>query len=102
MFNEKFGRRVRYFRKKTGLTQIELAKAVGYTSSGTISLVERGVVGVELSKLMKIADTLGVPASILIADEDLSEDQIVALTRFVEVLTKPNAKHREAILALLK
>lgn len=100
--NERIGRRIRLYREKIGMTQAELAKAAGYKSTGTISLIERGLCGVEVSKLRKIARVLEVDLGALIAFEEFSDRKLAALLMFEKMLSKPKPKHLNAILKLLK
>lgn len=101
--NERIGSRIRKYRKRIGMTQTELAKAVGYTSSGMMSQVENGLVGVEISKLQKIAKVLGVHPGALIAFEEFDDQALAALMKFEHLLVaKPKPKYLDAILALMK
>ena len=54
-----FGLRVRTLRKKKGLTQEQLADAVGKTVD-TISNIERGVSSTRIDTAARLADALGV------------------------------------------
>jgi len=59
MLQKKLGQRIADLRKNRQLTQVQLAKAVGY-SVEFISLVERGVNGPSIAGLEKFAGVLGV------------------------------------------
>ena len=59
------GRRIRKFRKKSGLTQERLAEKV-HVSVTHIGLVETGKRRVSLKTLQKIASALGVKAKDLL------------------------------------
>jgi transcriptional regulator with XRE-family HTH domain len=59
MLQKKLGQRIAALRKARRLTQIELAKNVGY-SVEFISLVERGVNGPSIAGLEKFAMVLNV------------------------------------------
>lgn len=54
-----FGRWLRQCRKKSGVTQAELGKALGYDSSQLISNIERGVSLLPSKKLPEFARQLG-------------------------------------------
>ncbi|MBO8157690.1 MAG: helix-turn-helix transcriptional regulator [Bacillaceae bacterium] len=65
---EKWGRRIRAFRKLKGYTQMELAKALGYSVS-VLGEVERGARKPDEVMVQKICDVLGV------SYEELSPDK---------------------------
>ncbi|HRR41753.1 MAG TPA: helix-turn-helix transcriptional regulator [Syntrophales bacterium] len=102
LLNTAIGRRIRIIRKRARLSQMDLARAAGYTSSGMLSQIERGLVGMELSKLLRVADALGVHPVALLSDLDLTDEQLIHLSEFAKLLKSPNPKNLEAILTLLK
>lgn len=53
------GYRVRQFREEAGISQVDLAKALGYKSSSSIAKIENGENDIPLSKVQQIADLLG-------------------------------------------
>jgi repressor LexA len=61
----KVGERIRQARINAKLTQDNLAKLVGYTPRSSINKIEKGLVDIPRSKIIKIADVLGVPPAFL-------------------------------------
>lgn len=61
-YNKLFGARVKYYRKKKGLTQKELAAILDYTTPATISAIETGQQTIPLSKLPDFCVALDVSA----------------------------------------
>jgi len=59
MLREQFGKRLKQLRAQKGLTQEELAEAVG-VSTDFISLVERGQRAPSFKNLERLAEVLGV------------------------------------------
>lgn len=55
-----FGKKVRYYRKKAGKTQLELSQYLGYKSSSSIAKIEDGTNDVLVSDAEKIAQFLGI------------------------------------------
>ena len=55
-----FGQKVQSLRLEAGITQEQLADAVGLTIE-SISNIERGIFGPKFDNLEKIAEVLGVP-----------------------------------------
>ena len=70
MDNKDIGERIRNQRKKSGMSQQELAEAVGYTSKVAISRIEAGQINVPMDKMVKIANALQVPVSELMRLSD--------------------------------
>ena len=62
------GEKIKKFRKSLGMTQVELAKKVGYCNRNAISMIEIGKNDVPTEKLSKIAIALGVNISDLLED----------------------------------
>ena len=56
-------------RKKAGLTQVQLAQALGFRSTGTVSQWESGDRSPRASMLPKIADVLGCTIDELLRGE---------------------------------
>lgn len=96
------GKRIRYFREAHGLTQVELAQAVGI-SEPTLVNIERGKANTTLQAIEDIAHQLDITPSALFAEEvqaalapqkslppilarlaALDDDEIVALTPMFE------------------
>ena len=68
---QKIGLRIQYFRKKQNLSQAELAKRIGISMS-YISKIERADIdSFAVVTLLDIADALKVPASALLAEDDI-------------------------------
>ena len=57
-----FGKVLREFRVKAGLTQEELAARLDYNSSGYISRLELGTKKPSVELLFRLADALGIEA----------------------------------------
>lgn len=66
------GRRVRYFRRKRGITQEQLAFEVN-TSAAYLSNIERAVKKPSLQKLLQIADALDISIEDLISSTEDSQ-----------------------------
>ena len=60
------GRRIKFYRQQRGLTQMELAAKVGYTSKEAISEIESGKKAPSMDMLQAVARALQVPVSVLV------------------------------------
>jgi transcriptional regulator with XRE-family HTH domain len=73
---DQLGDVLRDIRLSVGITQVGLAEQAG-VAENTIHLVEKGVRGLHETTLTKIANVLGVPASVLRLLADKSNDPAV-------------------------
>jgi transcriptional regulator with XRE-family HTH domain len=64
-----FGERLRQLRERHGLTQEDLARAVG-TNTGTVSRWERGLGNPQAAQLVQLAETLGATVDYLLRGTD--------------------------------
>ena len=63
------GKRVRRARRKAGMSQAELARAVGYSAANPISKLESGKFAtVDIRLLYRIADVTGVTVGVLVGN----------------------------------
>ncbi len=69
MLQRKLGERIASIRKASGLTQVQLAKRVGY-SVAFVGLVERGVNGPSIAGLEKFSKALKVDVRELFTFDD--------------------------------
>lgn len=68
-----FGKRIFKIRTEKGLTQNELANAVGYKSRSTIAKIEAGKRNVSLKTIVALAKTLGTTPSYLMGWDETEE-----------------------------
>ncbi len=92
----RIGKNIRMFRKKAGMTQVELATKLGYTSTGTLSQIESGSRGMDFDKLESVAKIFKVDVPVLLAPEDLDEIQVEDLRLFYSIQRKAKHGNREA------
>lgn len=77
-FLAQLGNRIRKLRHIRGFTQCELASRCGYTSTAsnsTINKIESGKSDVPASKLVKMADVLGVSVAFLLGEDDQNDEE---------------------------
>lgn len=94
----KIGEKLFTFRKKTGMTQFEVAEAAGL-SDRTYADIERGSVNMRVETLLKICDALHITP-----DEILTEEASLPEVKEDEILARLNAcppKDKETALTLL-
>jgi transcriptional regulator with XRE-family HTH domain len=61
------GKKISILREQKKLSQVELGRKLGFTSSGTISQVENGTRGLKLASIIKAARFFGVHPAVLIS-----------------------------------
>ena len=82
-----FGRRVKYYREKLGLSQRELGRRAGYIDgknpATSISQIENGLRDVSQTKVAELAKALGVESYDLILSP-----QVARLVKYAEAFQK--------------
>lgn len=77
--NNDIGNRVKKRREELGLTQLELAKKLGYNSKSTVCKVESGVHDITQTNIMKYAEALDTTPAYLMGWEEPEVDYILNL-----------------------
>ena len=89
-YMEAFGRRVRYYREKLGITQKELGVRAGYADgtnpSGSISKIELGQMDITQTKCAELAAALGIEPYELIVSPQISR-----MVKYAELIQKGGA-----------
>lgn len=95
------GNTIKRRRTEKGISQQELAEAVGYSQKGMISQIESGKVNLPMDKALAIADYLGMkpsellrPKQTVIVQEQLldglTEEEIKKVVDYVQLLKGAN------------
>lgn len=93
------GNKIKTRRKSLGISQQELAEAVGYSNKSMVSLIESGRVNVPMDKIVQIADYLKIPVSSLFFEkitvierddpfDGLTKDQIRRVKEYIELIRR--------------
>lgn len=97
------GRKLWLFRKRANVTQEQLAEAIGYESgSSMISQIEKGETEMSMDKALKAARYLKVHPSVLLAGEDLTDEDLITLNDFLDYLAKKERPNYGALKILIK
>jgi transcriptional regulator with XRE-family HTH domain len=101
---EEAGRRVREQREAQGVTQVELAKALGVTQSN-VSEMERGIRGLTVHQVVKLARTLKVSTDAILSGENgrgekKSPSSLKVMRRLKRIEQLPEPRQR-AVLKVL-
>lgn len=81
---ESFGKKLRMIRKNFNLTQADLAKKLGLSTS-TIGMYEQNRREPNFEILRKICDVLSTHANYFIGDQEADDDMIESSKRFIEL-----------------
>lgn len=94
------GEKIRAKRLELGLTQQELANKIGDKSKSTINKIELNKHDVSQTKLVKIADALGVSPVYFIQDDPvfIEMQTVERLRSYADKISKLNDKNRESVL----
>lgn len=68
---------IKKYRELRNISQEELAKKVGYANRSAIARIEKGEIDLPQSKIIAIADALGVPAGSLMGSTEINTDDIL-------------------------
>ena len=94
------GNRFLFFRKKKGLTQMELAEIAGL-SDRTYADIERGTVNMRIETFIRICRALSItPNEILLAEPDGVHEKM-SEERLIEMLNVCNGRERDTAVKLL-
>ena len=100
--NDTIGSRIRAAREESGLSQLDLATALGFQSATAVSLIESNERGVSVEMLQRLAGTLHRDVKYFLgqeegvvdvqvalrADKDISDADKKALSHFIELAKK--------------
>lgn len=97
------GARIRSKREQIGLTQEELAKALGYKNKSTIAKIENGTNDIVQSKVVEFANVLHTTVAYLMGWEDDKLDFILSdeEKELIIEYRKADSVSREAVQRLL-
>ena len=98
------GKKIRILREMNDVTQMELAKVLGYASTGTISLVENGIKGMKNVVVIKAAEFFRIPASVLFSPTDMEQDELEIYAAVMNLMDeyRKNPKRMKPYLEILK
>ena len=63
------GKRIRQMRRLREMTQAELAKEMGYASSNSVHMLEKGCIDLPFSRIEKVATVLGISITELVTND---------------------------------
>ena len=99
------GKKIKLIRQLVGMTQVQFGKQLGYSSSGTLSLIERGLRGIGRRELQMIEQKFNVPVGAIISDTPMSTEDLLALQNLMLLIkNKADGKtsdHFSSIIQLL-
>ena len=80
------GKKIRILREMNSVTQVELAKILGYKSTGTISLIENGIKGMKHVVVIKAAEFFRIPPSVLFSPVDMDKDELEIVSAVMKLM----------------
>ncbi|MDD2389447.1 MAG: helix-turn-helix transcriptional regulator [Desulfobacterales bacterium] len=92
-FKKLLGRNIKKLRMKAGLSQVELGKKIGFKSSGTVSQIERGAIGLNVENIYRASHILGVHPIALCSPFEISDDQVEIYRNIMTIFSEPTDPH---------
>lgn len=100
------GNKIKSRRIELGMTQMDLAKKMGYKSKSTINKIELGINDINQSKMKKMAHALEVPVDYLIDDNVVETTtasvSIKHLSKYAELLSKLSPKSQASAIQYIE
>lgn len=93
-----FGDNIRKYREAKGMTQEELALALGYKTKGAVNKIEKNVSKLPQPKIKQCADILGIPVAKLFSDAEPVTKDYSHLYEFLPYLAQAD----EATLTMIR
>ena len=101
---ERFGEKILKLRNIYGMSQMDLAHQLGYSSTGMISQIESGKRGMGIEKIDQVAKLFKIQPNFLFSEVEMKTDDLKLCIAFEAQLKLPPEKrhvHFEAIKSLL-
>ena len=100
------GNKIKSRRIELGMTQMDLAKKMGYKSKSTINKIELGINDINQSKMQKMAHALEVPVEYFI-DDNIVETTTASvsvkhLSKYAELLSKLSPKSQASAIQYIE
>ena len=87
-FRQMLGKKIKTLRTARGITQVELARALGFTSTGAISRVENGLRGLMFESIINAAKVLDVHPVFLMDPDDIESDDCELISAMLRLFEK--------------
>jgi transcriptional regulator with XRE-family HTH domain len=97
-----FGDNIRKYRELKGMTQKDLAFALGYKTKGAVNKIEQNVTKLPQNKIKLCADILGIPVAKLFSDAEPVKDPYEPFHEFLPYLAQADSVTLENIRAILR
>lgn len=83
---EKIGLKIKNLRLSKKLSQEELAQKIGYKEKSSIAKIESGKIDLPQSKIIAIANALGITPSYLMGENEESDDKTISIASQVDTI----------------
>jgi len=70
------GAKMKKLRRICGLDQVEVMRAMGYSSTSSVSQIEKGIKGMAFKRLESAAELFGVPAVVIASEKDYTLENL--------------------------
>lgn len=94
------GRRIKYYRRKCGLTQADVAERM-HVENGYVSQIERGIARISLRRLSEMADILSVDIALLVSDTGYASSSY-GYSELMEIIKDWNTEDKDLLVEMAK
>lgn len=101
-FNEILGEKIKTLRLINGLSQDQVRKALGYSSSGSLSRIENGEIGMANENIYKAAELFDIHPAFLFSPKEMSEKQLKMCTNLMKLFEIEDSPHLPVVESLLE
>jgi transcriptional regulator with XRE-family HTH domain len=88
VFRAVLGKKIKILRKLKPINQVELAKELGYKSTGTISLIENGIKGMKVSSILKVAKFFDIHPAVLLSPLEMEEEDLKMFSDLMKLMER--------------
>lgn len=93
------GERIQQRRKELGMTQDDLAIALGYKSRSSINKIEKGERGIPQKLILDIANVLMTTPGYILGSEDVPNEEEEDFRKMALIFGKMNSEQRRNLLS---
>ena len=87
-FKTVLGKKIKMLRELKQIGQVELARALGYKSTGTISLIENGKKGMKVSSILKASTFFKIHPAVLLSPLEVDKEDLEMFSDLMKLMER--------------
>lgn len=100
-YRKSLGSKMARLRDLRKVTQMDVAYAIGYNSTGMLSKIEAGLSGMSYEQICKAAEFFGIHPAVLMTPQDYTDDELQMIVNLMKLLKDQSNPHYQSIKSLL-